>query len=137
MMRAAYNSDDPDHGLVVQKTDYELKDNGIYNGEMREDDSDKWIPHGKGSCEWPDGTLYIGDWKNGKFSGEGDLIIDHDHQFTGGFSKGLKSGKGVYKYRGIVKEGIFKKDKLHGFGKETHSAGGEYEGMFVKGQKEG
>ena len=44
----------------------------------------------------PDGSVYIGEMKNGLFDGQGQQIFQNDAKFTGEFSNGLYNGYGTY-----------------------------------------
>ena len=49
---------------------FEWPDGRIYIGEYKEDKKD-----GEGEYEWPDGRKYKGSWKDGKQHGEGLFYI--------------------------------------------------------------
>ena len=48
-----------------------LADGGVYTeGELKCE-----APHGQGSCVWPDGSKYEGEWRSGKMHGKGAEAI--------------------------------------------------------------
>ena len=47
---------------------YAYPDGRIYVGEFKEGSF-----HGRGIYSWPDGRVYVGEFKNGKRNGEGTL----------------------------------------------------------------
>ena len=44
--------------------------NRVYSGE-----NEDGVPWGFGTCTWPDGTRYEGEWRDGKFHGKESGII--------------------------------------------------------------
>ena len=58
-----------------------LQDGGKYNGTLKEG-----LPHGPGSCVWPDGRGYEGEWRSGKMHGKGTFRAGQ-HTYVGVFFK--------------------------------------------------
>jgi hypothetical protein len=111
--------------------------------------------------EFPDGTIYIGHWWQGKRSGNGMEIEPDGTMFEGTFSEGLRYGigrsiypngdsytghylekipnhHGIYrKFDGTTYEGDWVKGKQEGQGKEIWTSGEIYVGTFKDGSKEG
>jgi len=108
------------------------------------------------------GNYYIGQIKDGKFEGNGELNIEGISSYKGEFKNDLPDGKGIfedfenyYKYdgewsmgkkagRGILEftdgtkyEGDFKNDLYDGNGIITFNNGNIYEGEFVEGSIKG
>lgn len=89
----------------------------IYKGE--------WLnnrKHGTGSEVWLDNSFiktgkyaveYIGDYKDGKFSGKGTMSWGEDSEYVGEWKKGWMHGKGIRvwnngdKYEGDWQEGVY------------------------------
>jgi hypothetical protein len=59
-----------------------LPDKSVYHGEFFFGKK-----QGQGKFVWPDGSSYVGNWKNGKISGIVNLLINI---FSRGFINGLK-----------------------------------------------
>ena len=104
------------------------------------------------------GDYYIGELKDGKFEGKGELEIigiskykgefkndlpngkgilnDYEKGYTyeGDFIEGKKDGKGILEYiDGTKYEGEFKNDLYHGNGLMIFNNGNKYEGQFLNG----
>jgi len=83
----------------------------------------KKIPNGFGEYEFSDGTSYKGEWKDGKYHGEG-IFSDSagDDKYKGKWKNGKMHGQGVRIYYDGVQErklkGEFKDNSLHGLGSE-------------------
>ena len=45
-----------------------------------------------------DGTVYEGEWKNGKTSGQGKMTLSTGDVYEGGFQNGHISGQGTMTY---------------------------------------
>ncbi|KAM3142231.1 hypothetical protein pb186bvf_005640 [Paramecium bursaria] len=48
----------------------------------------------KGNFEWPDGSVYEGEFRNGQFHGEGTYIWSDDRRYTGEWVNGQMEGLG-------------------------------------------
>ena len=51
------------------------------------------LRHGVGSCTWPDGSKYEGDWSNGLRHGNGKYIHEGE-TYIGQWQLDLKHGRG-------------------------------------------
>ncbi len=78
-----------------------------------------WEPEGKGTLTLSDGRRYVGEWKNGKYHGQGTLS----------FLNGQKQGQGTYTWS-IGREyiGQWKEGKKHGQGTLAWPSGQKYVG---------
>jgi len=109
--------------------------NEEYRGEMLD-----WKYHGMGTLKTEEST-YVGEFKKGKFDGQGQLTYDSGVSYSGGFKDNEFSGQGVYKYGDSVYEGEFENGVLNGQGSITDTDGGVYVGEVSewvasgKGQK--
>ncbi len=101
----------------------------------------KGQPHGWGKRSLPDGTIYDGNWVDGKFRGYGKKINSDGSLIEGNFvSDSVVAGKDSYikwangaSYRGETDEnGVF-----NGIGKYTFENGDTYEGGFVDNKRIG
>jgi hypothetical protein len=46
--------------------------------------------NGQGTYTWPDGTKYVGEWKDDKFHGQGTLTFADGEKYIGEFKDGKK-----------------------------------------------
>ena len=79
--------------------------------------------HGKGTCIWPDGKTYIGQFRKGLFHGKGKLSVAHNSDCE---------GRRMEVYDGLFEEGLF-----HGYGVLNYANEDNYEGEWYKGQRQG
>ena len=105
---------------------------------------------------WENGTKYMGEWKDGKRHGQGNMtyatdvssnftlqknnvLTFHDgSKFVGKWKNGKRHGQGTYTWSdGDKYVGEFKDDKPNGKGTYTWSDGRKYEGEFEDGIKHG
>ena len=108
-----------------------LEDGSIYEGEYK-----NGKPNGKGSMtSFDNKTIYDGDWVNGKREGNGKLIISDEYNYTGPFENDLFSGSGgvLCDNKGNIYEGDFEKGKFEGYGHYKMSNGDTYIGEFKGG----
>ncbi len=87
---------------------------------------------GKTILEFPGGSKYIGELKNGMAHGHGTMYFADGRQLTGAFEKGKPHGKNLTlsfpdgrKYTGDYTDG-----KRHGSGKMIFPGGKKYEGEW-------
>ena len=53
----------------------------------------------KSNCSiWPNGTCYIGKWKDGKSHGRGIQYYPNGDRYSGKFNNFIKHGLGTYHY---------------------------------------
>ena len=92
-------------------------------------------PNGTGKEIRADGETYIGQFKFGKFHGQGTYAYADDRVYEGDWKDGRRHGKGkITSASGAVHEGEFKDDLPNGKGK--YSANGDmYEGEFKDGKR--
>ena len=120
------------------------------------------VPHGLGEMISPDGSVFIGQFTQGKRSGKGRIIwssgqiyvgefrediphgfgsmtFSNDDQYTGNFSNGVINGKGRYESATdkSIYFGEFVNGSRLGEGKLILASGDEYEGTFTHGQLNG
>ena len=74
--------------------------------------------HGKGSMNYSDNSLYVGNWKDNVADGNGELTI-------------LKSNK--YDKKGTILKGKFKKGQMNGKFKKVFPNGSIMDCIFVNG----
>ena len=71
---------------------------------------------GKGTQTLPDGSKYVGNWKNGKKHGQGTLTYPDGSMYVGELKEDKKNGKGTYTwgkgdYEGQIYLGVWKDDE--------------------------
>ena len=83
-------------------------DRDVYIGEWKDG---KY--HGQGTHTYPDGRKYAGEWKDDLPNGQGTWIHPDGRKYVGEWKNGLWHGKGTFTYpdRKVVK-GIFKEGEL-------------------------
>lgn len=102
-------------------------------------------PHGSGEEHWPNGTKYIGSYKEGKKEGYGTFIWlvkqnedSKEEIYQGNFKDDLFDGKGKYEWAdGRVYDGSWKAGKMDGYGCFRWADGRMYEGEYLMDHKHG
>jgi len=78
-----------------------------------------------------DGAKYDGEWKDGKWHGQGNTKWSDGVIHVGNFEEGIRHGKGKSTYpNGRVEQGIFRSGKEF-LGKLTHPNGTVVQGIFT------
>ncbi|KAK6121331.1 hypothetical protein DH2020_044903 [Rehmannia glutinosa] len=96
------------------------------------------LPHGKGKYKWSDGTVYEGDWEEGKMTGKGKIFWPSRVSYEGDFSGGYLHGSGTYiGSDGSIYQGSFKMSSENGIGKKQYPNSDVYEGCWREGVREG
>ncbi|EGB06924.1 hypothetical protein AURANDRAFT_28528, partial [Aureococcus anophagefferens] len=98
------------------------------------------VPHGKGRRTFADGSIYVGEFAEGRVTGRGRYESSVGETLEGTFIDGILHGKEGYlqtvigeEYRGGFDHGAF-----HGLGKyRNHKRDESYEGCYRSGQKSG
>jgi len=116
-----------------------LPDRSIYVGQWRVLRSGNWVRKGKGKMYGQDGSYREGYWKNGKLHSLGLVIMASGDWYEGGFSRGMKEGKGrLESYDGRTwYEGDWHRDAKNGRGTEQLADGARYDGDYVNDQRTG
>ena len=83
----------------------QLPDGSLYEGQFQDGKF-----HGLGRFTSPDGSLYEGQFQDGKFHGEGQLRYPDGSQYSGNFLDGKKSGRFNFK-KGVTNCDL---DFIHG-----------------------
>lgn len=82
---------------IVQKTAYTYKSGAVYKGEWK----GNYYRHGFGEMEWPDGTVYKGEFKEGKAHGNGKFVAKSGDIFEGNFVSNAPVGAGQYQCKSM------------------------------------
>lgn len=101
-------------------------DGNYYEGDIQDE-----VPHGVGVKHGVDGSLFSGQWKNGKQFLLGERIYDNKSKYQGILSESLFNGKGKFTWPdGSTYEGEFSKSSIKGFGKFKNIEGDSYQGLW-------
>ena len=91
--------------------------------------------HGKGKWVFADGTSYVGDWVNNQRTGKGSLTFADGNYYDGDFVAGAFHGYGKLTFAdGSVYVGQFSKNNFDGKGKIIYTDGEVKEGYFENGK---
>jgi hypothetical protein len=92
---------------------------------------------GRGMYEYSDGSVYDGEWRDGKRHGQGEYEDDHSF-YDGEWKDDKQHGKGTYDQKdGVTYVGDFVNNRLEGKGTLTKPDGSIYVGDFVRDEFEG
>ena len=75
--------------------------------------------NGKGTFIWPDGSVYVGEFKNGLYNGKGTYLNYSDNKslYIGEFIDEIENGKGTKIFNNNeIYIGELREGKMHGFG---------------------
>ena len=93
---------------------------------------------GEGKQVYPDGSVYVGQFKDGERHGRGTYTYAHGDVYEGEWQSDKKHGRGTYTYAdGAVYEGEHQSGKMHGRGTYTYASGPTEVGRYEAGQDVG
>jgi hypothetical protein len=91
-----------------------------------------------GTDNYPSGSRYIGEWKDGKEYGQGIFIWADGEEYIGQWRNGEKHGQGTYTYpSGAKYVGQWRNGEKHGQGTYTYPSGAKYVGQWMNGDSHG
>jgi len=91
-----------------------------------------------GIYSYPDGSRYIGEFRDNKRSGQGTLTFTNGDKYVGEWSDGKENGHGTYTFVGGDKNvGDWRDSKRNGRGTQTYSDGSSYVGEFRGDKRNG
>ena len=94
--------------------------------------------HGQGTFNYPFGTIYKGKWKDGNKQGKGTLTFTNGNKYVGNWKDNKKNGQGTFTWaNGNKYEGEWKDEKRTGQGTFTWANGDKYEGEWKDGKRTG
>ena len=71
--------------------------------------------HGQGIYTWKDGHRYSGGWKNDKRNGQGTLVLQSGKTYIGGWKNSKKDGQGTTTFsNGRLERGFYKDGQFQG-----------------------
>jgi formylglycine-generating enzyme required for sulfatase activity len=112
---------------------YTSTDGAFYVGEFRAGKYD-----GNGSATWPNGDRYVGEFLNDKFHGQGVYTGEKSFVYVGEFREGKFNGLGTYtSSSGMKYVGEWRDDEKHGQGTYTWPSGRVYIGQFREDERDG
>lgn len=111
-----------------------VQNGGVYFGDVK-----GMIPHGKGKYRWSiSGTVYEGDWEEGKMTGIGKITWSSGISYEGDFCGGFLNGFGTMTNPdGSTYVGSWRLNIQHGFGRKKYSNSDIYDGSWKEGAHEG
>jgi hypothetical protein len=96
------------------------------------------IKDGTGTYTWKDGTIYAGEFKEGKISGKGLMNYTNGNEYDGEWLNNERNGKGTFKMKNKTRfSGEWKDDELNGQAKLIKSNGESYSGEWKDGMAHG
>ena len=117
---------------MVEET-IKYPDGSVYVGEVKDGKR-----HGRGTFTNPDGRKYEGEWKDGEYHGRGTMTLPDGEKYEGEWKDGKRNGRGTETWPdGEKYEGEFQNDKYHGKGVAIYPDGAKYEGEFQDGMAHG
>ena len=91
---------------------------------------------GQGTYTFADGSKYVGEWKEGKRFGQGTKTWTDGSKYVGEWKAGKKSGQGTNTFDGGSKYvGEWKDGEHHGQGIYTWPSGSKYVGEWNEGKR--
>ncbi len=108
-------------------------DGSMYVGQYKDGK-----PNGQGTYTRPNGSQYVGQYKNGKRNGQGTMTLPDGTQYVGQWKNDEMNGQGTLNYPdGAQYVGQWKDGKPNGQGTFTWSDGSKYVGQFKDGEYDG
>ena len=87
--------------------------------------------NGQGVYTWPDGSKYVGQWKDDKRNGQGTLTLSSGEKYVGQWKDDKRNGQGTNTWpSGQKYVGQYKDDKKNGQGTHTWPDGTKYVGQY-------
>jgi hypothetical protein len=128
---------EPSYGDASLST-FTWPDGTKYVGEFK---NDKF--HGQGTYTWPDGDKYVGEFKDDKFHGQGTKTWPNGEKYVGEWKNDKFHGQGTYtwgsgsEWAGDKYVGEFKNDNRTGQGTYTSANGDKYVGEWKNDNRTG
>lgn len=92
---------------------------------------------GQSTYEWPDGTKYTVEFKDGQPHGKGTIVFTTGQKYTGEFLYGQITSYGTMEYTGMgTYVGSFLNGTPNGKGTMSYFNGAVYSGTWVNGKRE-
>jgi hypothetical protein len=90
------------------KATFTFPNGRIYVGEFKDG-----IENGQGTLTYTSGNKYVGEFKDGKSHGQGTFTFPNGNKYVGEFKDGKSHGEGILKFPdGRIEKGLWEKGKL-------------------------
>ena len=122
-------------GCATTPTTYDSQDigTGVYFGEWK---NGKW--NGQGTFTYSDGVKYVGGFKDYYFHGQGSYTEPDGSSYIGEFKYNEHHGQGTYTKKGrVVYVGEWTNGKMNGQGTYYYANGDKYTGGLRDGELHG
>ena len=97
---------------------------GHYTGWYRGDRVRGYLPDGRGRMKYPNGSVYTGQWKDGRMHGNGAIRWCDGSAYAAQWVNGKRSGYGTYVWAGGDRyTGHWDDNRMSGFGTLYHGDG--------------
>jgi hypothetical protein len=124
-----------DHGTIKgEQAEITWPSGARYRGQI---DPRTRLSQGKGTLEYPDGSAYEGEFKQGHLTGTGVMKYANGEVRSGAFLDGALNGQGSIVNPLVRYEGELIVGEPHGYGRVERANGDSYEGTFVAGKPQG
>lgn len=109
----------------------EFVSNGRYTGWFKGNRIKGYVPHGRGTMRYFNGSVYTGQWRNGKMHGNGAITWDDSSKYSGEWLEGKRTGYGTYTWpNGDTYVGRWKENEMCGEGIYYHHDGRIQKGIW-------
>ena len=129
-LRAVQNADNVENTSVGETSEEGMG----YDGESNEQGE----AEGRGTFRFPEGHVYVGEWKAGQAEGRGTFKWASGSVYDGEFRAGARHGRGMLRFvDGEVYAGEGNAGTIEGRGTFCHGNGDIYDGEFRAGKTAG
>ncbi len=105
--------------------------NGSYTGWFRGDRVRGFVPHGRGVMKYENGSVYSGQWRDGRMHGNGAMRWEDGSRYSGNWVHGKREGYGSYHWPwGDSYVGGWKDNRMHGQGTYRYQDGRTVKGFW-------
>jgi hypothetical protein len=121
-----------DHGITKKGCIYgEFVSLGRYTGWFKGNRIKGYVPHGRGIMRYFNGSIYTGQWWNGKMHGNGVIRWDDSSSYAGQWFEGKRTGYGTYTWpNGDTYIGKWNENQMCGIGIYYHHDGRVQKGIW-------
>ncbi len=106
---------------------------GRYTGWFKGSRTKGYVPHGRGTMRYFNGSVYTGQWRNGKMHGNGSVRWEDRSSYSGEWVDGKRTGYGTYTWpNGDIYVGRWKENEMCGEGIYYHHDGKVQKGIWTE-----
>jgi hypothetical protein len=121
--------------MCVARTSVAQGNKSVYNYDGTTEDGKK---SGYGTCTWPNGDKYVGEFLNDTMHGIGTMYYADSNRYEGHWKNGVQNGKGSFFWKsGDKYEGYFANNMMHGRGTCIWINDERYEGDYIMNNRTG